>query len=376
MPSIEQFASAQLAAIEARQQRRVLVESVRDGVSIRRDGIDYISFACNDYLGLAQRPEVLEAARLALQKTGGGAAASRLVSGNHDHYAPLEQALAAHKGQQAGLVFGSGYLTNLGIIPALVGKGDLVLLDKLAHACMLDGAVLSGATMKRFRHNDTLHLQALLEEGRQQYRHVLIVTEHIFSMDGDRAPLAKMGAVAREYDAWLMADDAHGLGFFEEHASLGVDLWMGTMSKALGSYGGYVTGPQVLIDYLVSASRSLVFTTGLPPATCAGALAALRILQREPELAKRAHAHAVRVAHALKLPAPAAAILPVMLGSEEAALAASNALREYGMYVQAIRPPTVPPGTSRLRLAFSAAHTDAQVDQLIGVLHDIQRMAA
>lgn len=375
MPSLEQFARTELAAIEARQQRRVLVESVREGVNIRRDGIDYISFACNDYLGLAQRPEVLEAARTALQKTGGGAGASRLVSGNHNHYAPLEQALAAHKGQQAGLVFGSGYLTNLGIIPALVGKGDLVLLDKLAHACMLDGAVLSGATMKRFRHNDTLHLQALLEEGREQYRHVLIVTEHIFSMDGDRAPLQKMSEIAREYDAWLMADDAHGLGFFEEHASLGVDIWMGTMSKALGSYGGYVTGSQPLIDYLVSAARSLVFTTGLPPATCAGALAALRILQREPELARRAHGHAVTVAKALKLPQPAAAILPVMLGSEEAALAASHVLRQYGIYVQAIRPPTVPPGTSRLRLAFSAAHTDAQVEQLIGTLRDVSMAA-
>jgi 8-amino-7-oxononanoate synthase len=372
MPSLDLFARNALDAIDARQQRRVLVESVRDGVQIRRDGVDYISFACNDYLGLAQRPEVLDAARAVLEKAGGGAGASRLVSGNHDHYAPLEQALAAHKGQEAGLVFGSGYLTNLGIIPALVGKGDLVLLDKLAHACMLDGAVLSGATMKRFRHNDALHLRALLEEDREHYRNVLIVTEHIFSMDGDRAPLQKMSDIAREYDAWLMADDAHGLGFFEQHASLGVDIWMGTMSKALGSYGGYVTGSKALIDYLVSAARSLVFTTGLPPATCAGALMALRIMQREPELAKRAHAHAMRVAKALKLPEPAAAILPVMLGTEEAALAASTALREYGLYVQAIRPPTVPPGTSRLRLAFSADHTDAQVDLLIGTLQDVR----
>jgi len=376
MPSLEQYASAQLEAIEARQQRRVLVESQRDGVQIQREGIDYISFACNDYLGLAQHPEVVEAARCALGDAGGGAGASRLVSGNHAYYAPLEQALAAHKGHAAGLVFGSGYLANLGIIPALVGKGDLVLLDKLAHACMLDGAMLSGARVRRFRHNDALHLQALLEEDRGQYRHVLIVTEHIFSMDGDRAPLQKMSAIAHEFDAWLMADDAHGLGFFDDHTQLGVDLWMGTLSKALGGYGGYVTGSQAVIDYLTSAARSLIFTTGLPPASCAGALAALRVIQREPELAKRAHAHAITVARALNLPAPAAAILPVLMGSEEAALAASHALRAQGLYVQAIRPPTVPPGTSRLRLAFSAAHTDAQVELLIGTLQDIQRMAA
>lgn len=368
MNSLDQFAYANLAALDAKAQRRCLTPTAREGVHVVREGVRYTSFACNDYLGLSQHPQVVAAAKAALELHGAGAGASRLITGDHACYAPLEAALAAHKGTQAAMVFGSGYLTNLGVIPALVGKGDLVLIDKLAHACIYDGAQLSGATLKRFRHNDVVHAAEILAQERSRHTRALIVTDHIFSMDGDRAPLAELSAIARQHDAWLMADDAHGIGFFDDYAAQGVDLWMGTLSKALGSYGGYLAASRAVVDYLTTGARSFIFTTGLPPSVCASALAALEIANREPARAARARGHAQRVAEALGLPKPEAAILPILLGSETAALAASEALKVQGMLSVAVRPPTVPPGTSRLRLAFSAEHTDAQIDALIAAL--------
>lgn len=368
MSSLNQFAKAQLEDAESRAQKRTLAESARHGIDVVQNGQRYVSFACNDYLGLSHHPEVIAAGQKALAEQGAGAGASRLITGNHPYYAPLEQALAEHKGTEAALVFGSGYMANIGLIPALVSKGDLIIADKLVHACILDGAQLSGATIKRFRHNDATHARALLEEYRGSYKRLLIVTESIFSMDGDRAPLEKLAILADDYDGWLMVDDAHGIGFDDASRTNGVDLWMGTLSKALGSYGGYACASRAVIDYLTTTARSVIFTTGLPPATCASALAALRILQREPERARRANHHAKRVAHALRLPAPDAAILPWVIGKEEAAMAASADLKEAGMLAMAIRPPTVPPGTSRIRFAFSADHTDAQVDGLIAAL--------
>lgn len=366
MTDINQFAHTRLAALDARHQRRVLRETRRAGVEVVQEGKLYVSFACNDYLALSHHPQVMAAARAALEE-GAGAGASRLVTGNHAYYAPLEAALARHKGTEAALVFGSGYMANIGLIPALVGKGDLVLVDKLAHACILDGAQLSGATMKRFKHNDLAHLESLLAE-RAPYQNVLICTDHIFSMDGDAAPLRAMAVLARKYDAWLMADDAHGIDFFEDYADMGVDVWMGTLSKALGSYGGYIAASRAVIDYLVTGARSFVFTTGLPPSVCAGALAALQLMQQQPQRAARAQGYARAVASALGLPEPQAAILPILLGSEEAALAASERLKQQGLLAVAIRPPTVPPGTARLRLAFSADHTPTQIEQLIDAL--------
>ena len=368
MSSLDSYAKAQLEDAESRAQRRVLAESARTSVNVVQNGTRYVSFACNDYLGLAQHAQVIAAGQKALAEHGAGAAASRLITGNHPAYAPLEQALAEYKGTEAAMVFGSGYMANIGLIPALVGKGDLIIADKLVHACILDGAKLSGATIKRFRHNDATHARVLLEEFRSTHQRLLIVTEHIFSMDGDRAPLLKLAALAKDYDGWLMVDDAHGVGFFDKQASVPADIWMGTMSKALGGYGGYVCASRAVVDYLITSVRSFVFTTGLPPATCAAAEAALRIVQREPERAQRAHHHAARVARALNLPVPDAAILPWVIGDEQAALNASNELKAQGMLAMAIRPPTVPPGTSRIRFAFSADHTDAQVDALITAL--------
>lgn len=354
MPDLSQYCNDRLQALEAQHARRHL-RAVPPGL---------VSFASNDYFGLSTHPVVVEAARAAMAD-GAGAGASRLVTGNHAHFAPLEAKLAAIHRQPSALVFGSGYLANLGTITALMGPGDLILADKLVHACMIDGAQLSGATLKRFRHNDVLHAEALLTEYRGQYDKVLIATEHVFSMDGDRAPIAALEKLAMKYDCWLMVDDAHGL---HDEPDVPVDIWMGTLSKAAGSYGGYIAASQPVIDYLLTAARSFVFSTGLPPAACAAALAALSIAEAEPERRARPVQLARRVTQALGLTEAQSAIIPIILGSSEAALAASEALKRHGMLAVAIRPPTVPPGTARLRLTFSANHTDAQVDALIAAL--------
>lgn len=362
MTDLNQFASQRIRALEEKHQRRVLRPMQVRGTAVQINGESLVNFASNDYLGLAGDPRL----RISADVAGTGAGAARLVTGNHEAYAPLEAALATYKHTEAALVFGSGYLANVGVIPALVEAGDLLVMDKLAHASMIDGAQLSGATFKRFRHNDLVHLEALLQEHRAAHRHALIATEHIFSMDGDRAPLENLVALAKRYDAWLMVDDAHGMGFFRDHPP--VDLWLGTLSKALGSYGGYVAASQPVIDYLTTAARSFIFTTGLPPAVCVTATRALEILQAEPQRAAQAHQYAQQVAQALGLPEPAAAIVPMVIGHEADALAASVSLRAKGLLVTAIRPPTVPAGTARLRLAFSANHTPAQVQQLIDAL--------
>jgi 8-amino-7-oxononanoate synthase len=370
MTDLTEFAKSRLAQAESAHQRRTLVESAREGVEVMQGDEWYTSFACNDYLGLSQHPGVISAAASALDTYGAGAGASRLVTGNHPFFAPLERELASYCKKEAALVFGSGYLTNMGVITALAGEGDLILADKLVHACIVDGAQLSGATFKRFRHNDLVHAESLLGEHRAAHKNCLIITDHIFSMDGDRAPLAELAALAKKYDAWLMIDDAHGIGFHDHEAP--VDIWMGTLSKALGSYGGYVAASRAVIDYLTTSARSFIFTTALPPASCAAALKALEILKAEPERATRAQALAVKVATALGLPLPQSAILPVIYGSEQAALAASAALKELGILAAAIRPPTVPPGSARLRLAFSSNHTNEQIAQLIAALKPLK----
>lgn len=372
MPDLNEHCALALSTLEANSLRRRLVESAHDAdfsTKINRQGQALTSFACNDYLGLRGDTRLIAAGQHALAAQGAGAGASRLVTGNHPLYAPLERKLAAMKGAEAALVFGSGYLTNLGVIPALMNKGDVIFADKLVHACIIDAAQLSGARLMRFAHNDMAHLEKLLKEHREDSTNALIVTDHVFSMDGDVAPLAEIADLAKTYDAWTMADDAHGLGVVDAAAPM--DIWMGTLSKSAGAYGGYVVGSQQLIDYLITAARSFVFSTGLPPAMCASALTAIEIMEAEPERGQRALAHAQRVAAALNLPAAQSAIVPIMLGTPERALAASDALKAQGMLAVAIRPPTVPSGTARLRLAFSSTHTDEQVESLIAALRGI-----
>ncbi|SFL73989.1 aminotransferase class I/II-fold pyridoxal phosphate-dependent enzyme [Methylorubrum salsuginis] len=365
--SLDAFATDKLAGLDAAALRRRLVPTARGpAASAERGGRSLVSFSCNDYLGLSHDPRVIAAAAEALARYGAGAGASQLVTGHSPPLAALEARLARHKGKDAALVFGSGYLANLGITPALVGPGDLILIDELGHSCLFAGARMSGAQIRTFPHNRIEQLRADLRDDRGAARRALILTERIFSMDGDRAPLPEILEIAEAYDAWTLVDDAHGLGVVAPGAR--APLEMGTLSKTLGSYGGYLCASRPVIDLLTSRARSLVYTTGLPPASAAAALAALDIVETEPALAARPLALARRFTARLGLPPAQSPVVPVLVGAAEAALTLSKALEERGFLVVAIRPPTVAPGTARLRVAFSAAHAEAQVDALADAL--------
>ena len=363
MDSLDAFATDALDRLHAQALRRRLTPTERcGGAEVIRDGRRLISFSCNDYLGLAHEPRVKAAAIAAVERYGAGAGASRLVTGDYPLVEQLEARLAAHKSKAAALVFGSGYLANIAIPPALTKVGDLILVDDLSHACILAGAKLSDARTLRFRHNDVQHLAGLLEAERPSAHRCLIITERVFSMDGDRAPMAALAGLAQDHDAWLMADDAHGLGVIEGDASAALE--MGTLSKSLGSYGGYLAASAPVIEYLKSRARSFVYTTALPPASAGAALAALDILEREPERCARPLTLARRFAKAAGLPPAESSIVPLIVGGAKRALKLSAELEADGFLVVAIRPPTVPPGRARLRFTFSAAHAEADVDRL------------
>ncbi|MGX9979188.1 aminotransferase class I/II-fold pyridoxal phosphate-dependent enzyme [Methylobacterium fujisawaense] len=363
MDSLDAFATGKLEALEAGRLRRTLVPTERgSGAAAARRGRTLVSFSCNDYLGLSHHPRVIAAAQAAVASHGAGSGGSRLVTGDHPYLGALEDSLARHKGTEAALVFGSGYLANLGITPALAGRGDLVLLDALSHACMWAGARLSGARVLTFRHNDPGDLAAQLAENRPHYGRALVLTERVFSMDGNRAPLGDILGIAETFDAWTLVDDAHGIGVVEDGPR--APLEMGTLSKALGSYGGYLCASRPVIDLMTSRARSFVYTTGLPPASAAAALEALTILEAEPDRRARPLTLARRFTARLGLPEAESAVVPVLVGEAQAALDISAALEASGFLVVAIRPPTVPAGTARLRVAFSAAHDEAQVDAL------------
>jgi len=372
---IDDFARDKLARIEAADlTRRLIATTRRPEATASREGRARIAFCDNDYLGLSQHPAVIAAAVRATEDMGAGAGASRLVTGNGPLYSPLEARLARIKGTEAACVFGSGYLANIGIIPTFAGAGDLIIGDEWMHACMHAGARLSQAEVKTFRHNDAADCAQLLRAHRGGAGNCLIATEGVFSMDGDRAPVAELAALAREFDAWLLVDDAHALGvinggrgsgFNPDGTRIEIDLAMGTLSKAVGSYGGYVAASQAVVDLLVNRARSLIFTTGLPPGVLAAADAALDLIETDAPLTARPLAHARAFTDALNLPAAQSAVVPLILGDERRALDASAALMEAGFIVTAIRPPTVPPGTSRLRFTFSAAHSEADVARLV-----------
>lgn len=363
MDSLDAFACEHLERLEARSLRRSLTPTERTGGAfVVRAGRRLVSFSCNDYFGLAHDRRVKAAAVAAVERFGAGAAASRLVTGSHPMAQALEARLAAAKHKPAALLFGSGYLANLSIPPALVADGDLILLDELSHACMLGGAKLSSARQLRFRHNDFAHLRELLVRERPAARRCLIMTERVFSMDGDRAPVGPIRELAQIHDAWLMVDDAHGLGLVDDDVH--APLEMGTLSKGLGSYGGYLAASAPVIELLTSRARGFVYSTGLPPASAAAALAALDVLDAEPWRLTRPLELARRFTSALGLPPAQSAIVPLMVGEAERALRLSADLEAHGLLVVAIRPPTVPAGKARLRFAFSAAHTDADVEHL------------
>ena len=379
MHSLDAFAQAKLDDLDRRHLRRSLTETVReDGIWVERNGRRLLSFSCNDYLNLTQHPAVKAAAAAALAKYGAGSGASRLVTGNHPLYAELEARLARIKHAEAAVVFGSGYLANAGIIPVLIGTDGLIVIDELAHACLYAGSQLSRGKVVTFRHNDVAHARDLLAAHRAQHDRALIVTDGVFSMDGDLAPLEDLLALGDEYDAWLMSDDAHGLGVvgggrgssFAGNAHVPVPLQMGTLSKAIGAYGGYLCASAPVVDLMRNRARTLVYSTGLPPAIVAAAIAALDVIEREPDYAALPVNKAKAFTRAVGLPDAVSPIVPILIGGEEEALAASDMLAREGFLAAAIRPPTVPAGTARLRLTFTAQHPDEEIARLARVLRE------
>ena len=372
MQSLDQFARAKLAGLEAQDLKRTLAPTRRiDGLWVERRGKRLLSFSCNDYLNLSHHPAVKTAAKAAVDTYGAGSGASRLVTGDTPLIGELERRLARFKGTQAACVFGSGYAANTGIIPTFVGEGDLVLVDELAHSCIWTGARLSRARVIAFRHNDMAHLGELLEAERPGAKRALVATDGVFSMDGDLAPLDAISELCRRHDAWLLNDDAHGLGVVSggrgsvaAFSGANVPLQMGTLSKALGSFGGYVCASQEVIDLIKTRARTLVYATGLPPASAAAAIAGLDLIEADPDFCTRPLDKARAFARAANLPEPQSAIVPVVIGTAADALKAQAELEAQGFLVVAIRPPTVPEGTARLRIAFTANHADEDVERL------------
>jgi 8-amino-7-oxononanoate synthase len=379
MDSLESYAQTKLDALASRQLRRTLNETAPCGpVTVTRDGRRLISFCSNDYLNLSQHPALKRAAIEATERWGVGAGASRLVTGNHPLFAELERRLAALKGTEGACVFGSGYLANIGVIPTLVGARDLILADELSHACLLAGATLSKARVEIFRHNDLDHVAALLDEHRMAHERALLLTDGVFSMDGDLAPVGALSEIAKAHDAWLMTDDAHGIGVvgggrgssFMTGAKDPVPLQMGTLSKAVGSYGGYLCASQPVVDLIRTRARPFIYSTGLPPGVVAASIASLDLIASDPDLVATPLRKAALFCAQLNRPPPESCIVPIVIGAPERALAASELLQDEGYLVTAIRPPTVPEGTARLRLTFTAGHVDADIERLAAIVSD------
>jgi 8-amino-7-oxononanoate synthase len=375
---------AELEALEARGLRRALEPlGPAQGPVVTVGGRSLVNLCSNDYLGLAADPRLRRAAADAALAEGAGSGAARLVAGDLPVHGRLETALAAWKHEDAALLFNTGYHANAGVPPALVGRDDAVFSDVLNHASIVDGCLLSRAELVRYPHRDVDALDGLL--GKTRARRKLVVTDAVFSMDGDAAPLRELADACARHGAMLYVDEAHSAGLLGPTGAglaeaLGVsdrvDVHMGTLGKALGAFGAYVAGTRPLRELLVSRARTFVFTTALPPAACGAALAALEVIRAEPQ--RRAHVLALAermkaglTALGFDVSQVASPILPVVLGSEARALAASAALRERGFFVRAIRPPTVPRGTSRLRVALSAAHGATQVDAFLGALAEV-----
>ncbi|WP_406828736.1 8-amino-7-oxononanoate synthase [Microbulbifer sp. ARAS458-1] len=386
MSSLQNFLNTRLAERRAQQlYRQHKILNAAPGPVAVVDGRELIAFSSNDYLGLASHPEVIEAQQRGAL-LGAGATASHLVNGHFDSHQQLQNKIAEVTGREAALLFGSGYMANVGAINALVGRGDFVVQDKLNHASLIDGGRISGAQYLRFAHNDLEGLEIQLKRAREKSDgKILLAVDGVYSMDGDTAPLAEMASLCQRFDAWLMVDEAHGFGVMgsEEFscagsvAAAGLDqdtapIVMGTLGKAAGNAGAFIAGSQALIDYLTQFARTYIYTTGMPPAVAAGCLRALELMQQEPlrETLQQRIAYFRERAAALALPLEnsTSAIQPMVLGCEKTVLAIAEQLQQAGFLVGAIRPPTVPAGTARLRITLSAAHSQAQIDGLLYAL--------
>lgn len=356
------------------------------GAHIQVDGTDVLSFCSNDYLGLANHPALVEAFKAGLDEAGVGSGASHLITGHHVLHEKLERALAAFVGLPAALYFSSGYMANLGVVSALMHRGDAIFADKLNHASLNDAAVLSRADLQRYQHNELEHLERLLSNSKAKRK--LVLADAVFSMDGDIAPVPELLALCEQYDAWLMLDDAHGFGVLGEHGQgilshFSVQspriIYMATLGKAAGVSGAFAAADQVVIDYLLQHARTYIYTTATPPALANAVLAAIDVIKQDS--ARRAHLN--QLIQALKtnlklnkwqLMPSDTAIQPLLVGSNEDALKLSEYLLTQGILVPAIRPPTVPKNTARLRISLSAAHSTADLNRLISALQMAEKV--
>ncbi len=380
-----QQALDELAAADLLRQPAVL--DCAAGARVTIGGCQFVCLCSNDYLSLANDPEVKAAAVGAIEKWGVGSGASRLLSGTMQPHAELERKLAEFKGTEAAIVTSTGWMANHAAVHALVGPGDVILIDKLSHASILDAARSSGAQMRTYAHRETKRLTKLLETRRKAHRRCLIVTDSLFSMDGDLAPLGELTEIKERFDAMLLIDEAHATGVLGRCGRgaaelLGVeeeiDATVGTLSKAIGALGGFVVGPAVLIETIRNRSRAFVYTTAPPPAICAAGTKALEIIQSQPQRRQRVLKLAGELRQQLQTAGfdtrdSQSQIVPAVIGSPGQALEASRRLLESGFFVPAIRPPTVPRGTSRLRLSVCAKHDPADLQRLVQTLGQIHR---
>ena len=377
--------AAELARLRTEHlyRRRAVVDGPQ-GAEIVVNGTRYLSFCSNDYLGLASDPRIIAALKEGAEKYGAGGGASHLVTGHQRPHHALEEALAEFTGRSRALLFSTGYMANLGAVTALVRRGDRIWEDRLNHASLLDAGRLSGARLQRYPHGDSPALQKALMENTGH--HAMIVTDGVFSMDGDLAPLTQLSEIAQRHDSWLMVDDAHGLGVLGatgrgtlEHFGLdntAIPILMGTLGKAFGTFGAFVAGDEDMIEYLIQRARTYIYTTSLPPAVAHATLTSLQIVQEEDWRREYLHSLITRFRVAAEqlnlelLPSPTP-IQPLMVGSPEKALALSEALLKRNIYVSAIRPPTVPNGMARLRITLSASHSEQHIDALLSALDSI-----
>jgi 8-amino-7-oxononanoate synthase len=344
----------------------------------------YLSFCSNDYLGLANRPELIAAMQKAAGDSGVGSGASNLITGHHRYHDSLEKQLAKFVDLPAALLFSTGYMANIGVIGALMGRGDAVFADKLNHACLNDGAYFSYADFHRYPHNDVAALEKLLQAS--QAKHKLIAADAVFSMDGDIAPIPEYLALCEKYDAYLYLDDAHGFGVLGEHGQGSLNhfkikspriIVMATLGKAAGVAGAFVAGEQVVIDYLIQKAKSYVYSTPAPPALSATLSASVQLIEQGDDLRANLNALIAYLKANLKLKKwklleSDTAIQPLIIGGNEESLAVSEYLQTHGILVPAIRPPTVPVGTARLRISLSAAHSLDDVKQLVAAIHQAE----
>lgn len=363
------------------RSRRVV--SSAQGIKLNIDGKQVVNFCSNDYLGLANHPNVVQAFKTAADEYGVGSGSAHLICGHSAAHHALEEELAAFTGRDRALLFSTGYMANIGVISALVGRGDAVFEDRLNHASLLDGGLLSGARFKRYAHANVADLAVKLDKATGNK---LIATDGVFSMDGDFSPLDDLAVVAKKHKAWLMVDDAHGLGVLGQHGGgllehygltqNAVPVLMGTLGKSLGTSGAFVAGSEVLIETLIQKTRSYIYTTALPPAIAEATRASLKIViaesWRRDKLKQLAECFRLGAEQlGLTLTPSSSAIQPVLIGDSQTAVDISKALFDAGFLVSAIRPPTVPQGSARLRVTFSALHEEQQVDQLLDALNHI-----